>query len=121
VQPVRPLVSDEGVSLKALARSVESWRNSWPLRLSFAGTIDLVTCGGFTWGRYRDYLAVQLSQARFLGCSEFRFFSGPYSSSAGTAELSDRIRDFVSVSLRCEHESRSAPDLKPAPASCDGS
>jgi hypothetical protein len=40
----------------------------------FAGTTDFARLSGLTWGDYKRYLDIQVSQARFLGCRMLRLF-----------------------------------------------
>ncbi len=80
-----------GVSLKRLARILDRLRGARRVTLAFAATTDLAGCDGFPWARYRDYLAVQRAQARFLGCSLFRVLLGRASPGAAPAPLLDRL------------------------------
>ncbi|HVT45777.1 MAG TPA: hypothetical protein VMT00_15465 [Thermoanaerobaculia bacterium] len=84
----------DGVSLKALARALPSIRGASEAELCFAGTTDLTGCGGFSWQRYRGYLAVQIAQARFLECSMFRFLLGKPSPAVEIASVIARVEDF---------------------------
>jgi hypothetical protein len=65
-------VSTKGLHL-VLTRHLESHPEAV---VSFAATTDLTTCAGLGWDTYRNYLAIQSSQARFLRSSYFRFFVG---------------------------------------------
>jgi hypothetical protein len=66
-------------------------RQSSGAELAFAGTTDLTTCAGLSWERYRLYVAVQIAQARFLGCSMFRLFAGPRSEGISIGEIVERV------------------------------
>ena len=87
-------ISDQ-VSLKALARAIAEVRRAHDAELSFAGTTDLIKCAGFSWERYRQYLAVQFAQARFLESSMFRLLLGR--SSCAQVPLAEVIRRVKAV------------------------
>jgi hypothetical protein len=86
----KDLLRDD-VSLKALARLLSGLRDGGTRDVAFAGTTDLTACAGFSWDRYRRYLAVQIAQAAFLECSMFRVLAGRAASSIGTHELVARL------------------------------
>ena len=68
---------DGTVSTKELYRILAQHLESHPEAVvSFAATTDLTTCSGLGWDAYRDYLAIQSAQARFLRSGYFRFFVG---------------------------------------------
>jgi hypothetical protein len=71
----------DNLSIKALAHALSQVRHAHHAALAFAGTTDLIDCAGFSWERYRQYLAVQFAQARFLDSSLFRLLLGGHSSS----------------------------------------
>lgn len=81
---------NDHVSLKALARTIAQVQNAHNAELSFAGTTDLIKCAGFSWERYRQYLAVQFAQAKFLDSSMFRLLLG--SSSSAPTPVAEVIR-----------------------------
>ncbi len=66
----------DDVSLKSLGQQLDRLAQQHPFTLSYAGTTDFVSCAGMGWERYRQYLAVQSAEARFIGCSIFRAFVG---------------------------------------------
>ena len=86
----------DGVSLKELALALERNREPKGAALAYAGTTDLLTCSGFSWDRYRSYLTVQVSEAKFLQCSLFRLMVGKPSPQVGVTEIIRRIQDFCS-------------------------
>lgn len=96
-QPLIEVAKDfvDTLSLKSLALELDRVRRETGARLSFAGTTDLVQCGGMPWDRYRQYLAVQSAQARFLGAEYFRLFAGPASAACSRETLLRRIEDVV--------------------------
>ncbi|MGE0451142.1 MAG: hypothetical protein AB7Q29_16340 [Vicinamibacterales bacterium] len=83
----------EDISLKALAAMLDRLRAACSPTVAFAGTTDLVGCAGWPWTRYREYLAVQIAQARFLGCSLFRVFVGRRSENVDEASVVERLED----------------------------
>jgi hypothetical protein len=85
---------NDHVSLKALAQALSQIRSAHNAKLSFAGTTDLINCAGFSWDRYRRYLAVQFAQAQFLESSMFRLLLGSSSSTqVPLAEVIRRVED----------------------------
>jgi len=85
----------DSVSIKALGRTLDHVRASTGAELAFAGTTDLVQCAGMPWERYRAYLAVQIAQARFLGCSYFRILVGDRAPEVTEETLLARMADLV--------------------------
>jgi hypothetical protein len=82
---------DGDISLKALARHLSEYRAAHAFDLAFAATTDLVGCAGFPWERYRQYLGVQIAQARFLECTHFRLLLGHPSPAVPLHDLIDRV------------------------------
>ena len=83
----------DDVSLKDLAHALTDIRALHSSELSFAGTTDLVRCAKFSWERYRQYLAIQFAQARFLDASLFRILLGSAgSTTTSVGELTDRVK-----------------------------
>jgi hypothetical protein len=82
---------DDGISLKELERLLRRVVRDTGAALSFAGTSDLVGLAGLEWEHYRRYLAVQLAQARFLGCSKFRPLLGRADDRVDVAALAGRL------------------------------
>ena len=82
----------DAVSLKSLEQTLRRISSATGANLAFAGTTDLVGMAGLPWERYRQYIAVQIAQARFLGCSAFRpLLGGSGSSEAGVETLVRRV------------------------------
>jgi hypothetical protein len=84
----------ENVSLKSLAAELSPVRQAIGADLAYAGTTDFVTCAGFAWDRYRNYLSVQIAQAKFLECSFFRLLVGKPDARVPAAEVLKRLQSF---------------------------
>jgi hypothetical protein len=85
----------DAVSIKELGRSLEQVGRRHGSTFAYAGTTDLVGCSGLSWSRYREYLRIQIAQARFLQCAVFRFFLGAATGACGRQEAIARIRAFA--------------------------
>jgi hypothetical protein len=90
----KDFLTDE-VSLKDLARQIDEVKETAGVSVSFAGTTDLVRCAGFSWDRYRQYLQIQTSQARFLGSAWFRALLGPATEGLPRATVMSRLCEFA--------------------------
>jgi sugar phosphate isomerase/epimerase len=93
VEISKDFLRDE-VSLKSLGQQLDCLARRNSFVMSYAGTTDFVSCGGMPWDRYRQYLAVQWAQARFIGCSVFRAFVGMPGPEVEIREVIQRLNLF---------------------------
>lgn len=64
------------VSIKKTFNLIKNLRAAGSLKVSYAGTTDFVNCSGMDFGDYLKYLAIQASQANYLGSDFFRVMVG---------------------------------------------